>query len=103
MLLWLRGDSRQEEQRDILELLRAVEADYALPGLTVAEAAPVLGSPEASLDFVRDGVWLQFYDGRALTPDDVLVLRGANSADKAMLLAALISAQDLPVRLVSAA
>ncbi|OLF73005.1 hypothetical protein AWH62_08605 [Maricaulis sp. W15] len=99
LLLVLMGGGQAGRQRDLLALLRAAEADYAAPGLTVAEAAPELATPEAMLAFVRDRVWLQSYAGRGLSPDDVLVLRGGNSADQAILLAALLDVQGYPVRL----
>lgn len=101
VLLWILmgNDGARDRQLDLLGLLQAAEADYAAPGLSVAEAAPVLATPEASLAFVRDRVWLQQYEGRGLSPDDVMILRGANAADQAVLLAALLEAQGLPVRM----
>lgn len=80
---------------DIRELLVQSRDYYEEPYEDIAALAQALETPEAALGFARDRVGLSFYGGRLQTPDEVLRTRVANPADKAMFLAAVLSAMDL--------
>ena len=78
--------------RDPFRLLIATRDALDAPGLTVREAATHLGSADAAFRFVRDDVEYISYPGSFAGPDGVLRTRIANSNDRAVLLAALLSA-----------
>ncbi|MGX6648834.1 hypothetical protein ACWCOP_12935 [Maricaulaceae bacterium MS644] len=106
-LLWLvmrpgEDPSVDPEQLDLLDLLRAAEAEAAWPGLDVESAAAELGSPEAAAAFLQSHVVLQDYAGRFAAPGDVLLTRGANAEDQAVLLSALVEAMGFETRLSQA-
>ncbi len=95
---WPRGQS-EGETRTLLEYLIAAEEEAQWPGLDVETAAATLQTPQDAAQFLRTGVVLQDYAGRHAAPDDVLITRGGNSEDQAMLLQALVAAQGYETRL----
>lgn len=106
-LLWLvmrpgEDSAVDPEQLDLLDLLRAAEAEAAWPGLDVDSAAAELGTPEAAAAFLQSHVVLQDYAGRFAEPGDVLLTRGANAEDQAALLSALVEAMGFETRLTQA-
>ena len=72
------------------------------PGLTVAEAAVNLKTPEEALRFVRDEVVFVNYRGSYASPAAVLRTRVANATDKAYLLAMLLQEMKVKVRMARA-
>ncbi len=100
--LWPRGQS-DSDTRTLLDYLTAAEVEAEWPGLDVETAAATLQTPQAAADFLRSGVVLQDYRGRHASPEDVLVMRGANAEDQAVTLQALVAAQGFETRLRTAA
>lgn len=99
ILLVLLTRSEPDRRSDLLELVRAAEAEYSYPGLTVEAATTTLSNADDLIAFVRDDVMLADYSGHMLSAGDVLIQRGANAADKAALLSDLLTAAGYETRL----
>jgi hypothetical protein len=74
----------------------AVPADYVL-GARERE----LGTIDAAFAFVRDEIGFESYDGIFRGPDGTFHARAGNALDRAMLLAAILQSNKIPVRLVT--
>jgi len=99
IVLFLLTRSEPDQRPDLLELVRAAEAEYSYPGLSVEETVATLGDAEDLIAFVRADVMLADYSGHMLSAGDVLIQRGANAADKAVLLSDLLTAAGFETRL----
>lgn len=86
----------------VLALLKALRTELEHPGLTVADAAAHLRTPEAAIAFVQDEITYMPYGGSWHGADGTLRTRVANSVDKATLLHALLRAMDVEAGLVRA-
>ncbi len=84
---------------EIVASLTKLRAELEWPGLTVAEAAENLGTPQEALRFVSDEVMLVNYSGAYAGPEAVLRTRVANATDKSELLAALLTQMGYQARL----
>jgi hypothetical protein len=70
--------------------------DYA-----VAALAPKLPTPEAAFAWVRDNVRYEAYQGILRGAQGTLRTRAGNAADRAMLLAAILQTNKIPVRMAT--
>ncbi len=79
---------------------RVHELDAKLPqdAARVPALAASLGTADAAYAYVRDRIATERYPGAMRGALGTLVARGGSSADKALLLAALLQAQKIPVR-----
>lgn len=87
----------------LARLIPAAEAELARDGADptdVRALARRLGSPPAALQFVRENIAFEPYDGVLRGAEGALAARAANAWDQALLLQALLSAMGRPSRLV---
>ena len=82
----------------IAAAVKAIPTDGFDPAARAAELADI----DATFAFVRDGIATQAYAGAMRGPAGTLQARAGSPADKALLLAALLGAKDIPVRFVHA-
>lgn len=86
-----------------LERLSAAAAAEPSGDATLDGLAARLTTPEAAFAFVRDSIALESYGGILRGADGTLLNRAGNAADRALLLAGLLSRQGLNTRFAFAA
>ena len=95
-----RAVAEPPKPEDVVAVLTELRGQMEWPGLTVAEAAANLGTPQEALRFVSDEVVLVNYRGAYADPEAVLRTRVANATDKSGLLVALLTEMGVEARLV---
>jgi len=83
---------------------RLDELDAKVPhdDARIRDRATSLASVDAAYAYVRDSIATEPYAGAMRGPFGTMMARSGSSADKALLLAALLGAQNVPVRFVRA-
>lgn len=87
----------------LARLIPAVEGELGRDGADPTDVRALsrrLGSPPAALQFVRDNIAFEPYEGVLRGPEGALAARAANSWDQALLLQALLTAMGQASRIV---
>jgi transglutaminase-like putative cysteine protease len=102
----LTPDEKQQAYKDEVQTLqdRLTRLQAYLDGFPKAltdvdSLAPTLTTPEAAFEFVRDRVALEPYPGVMKGARPTLLTRGGNSLDRALLLAAILKQNGVPVKI----
>ncbi|MEM1443502.1 MAG: hypothetical protein AAGF67_14245, partial [Verrucomicrobiota bacterium] len=88
-----------EADPDLLSILLELREELEWPGIDIETAAANLETPEAVVEFVRDGTVYLSYPGSFAAPEAVLRTRSGNSVDRARLTQALLEELGYETRL----